>query len=586
MVVRKKYFRHARAKGVQFLRNPLLARRLPHGRSQVVFALLAFAFLSILVRAAWLQGVTHEFLQKQGDMRYARTLTIPATRGAISDRNGKVLAASVPVMAIWAVPKELKHLPLDRMQRLASLLDMEVAEIYKKITSEQSFMYLKRQVEVEIADSVQKEKFPGIGIHNEFKRYYPQGEVFSQVVGVTNKDDKGQEGIELSYQDQLQGSSGYRQIIKDRLGNIIDDNGTAQDPIDGRNLTLLIDGEIQYTAYTQLQAAVKSFHAKSSGALVIDAHNGEILAMANFPSFDPNDRKGWRPDLLRNRVITDTYEPGSVLKPFTVALAIDSERATSNTRIDTGNGRLVINGAPITDTSSHGTISVAEIIQHSSNIGTAKIALGIPSREMWEFLHAAGFGRRPWIGVPGAASGRLRPFQTWKPIEQATMSYGNGISASLLQVASAYTMFANDGEIVALTLEKTQGTPLRKRVIKAETSRAMRNMLELAASPKGTAPQARIEGFRVGGKTGTAYKAINGRYTVPRRYTATFVGVVPITAPRFIIAVMIDEPTGKYHYAGQVAAPAFAAIAARTLNVFNISPDSGTVERPFLAQEY
>jgi cell division protein FtsI (penicillin-binding protein 3) len=368
-------------------------------------------------------------------------------------------------------------------------------------------------------------------------------------------------------------------VIKDRLGHIVEDIGAKHEPHDGKDLTLSIDSKIQYIAFTQLKAAVEKFHAKAGGAVVLDVHTGEVLALANYPSYDPNDRRALTGAQLRNRVMTDSFEPGSTLKPITVALALDSGRVKPSTYIDTGPGKFTILDRTISDTKAHGVINVQQIIEMSSNIGTSKIALSMPSQEMWEMFTKVGFGQQPKWGFPGAVAGRVRPYKSWRPVEQATMSYGNGISVSLIQLARSYMMFARDGDTIPLSFQKVNELPQGQQIIKPETARNMREMLETVVSGKdGTAKQAQIPGYRAGGKTGTAYKVENGRYAMPRKYIGSFVGMVPMSAPRFIIAVMIDEPTQGGHFGGQVAAPTFAAVAANALRALNVPPDSSVTE--------
>jgi cell division protein FtsI (penicillin-binding protein 3) len=566
--------RVAASKGVPFSKNPMLAVRLPVWRSRVVLFVLFSAFALLAVRAMWLQGVSEDFLQKQGEIRYARTIELPATRGKIFDRNGQVLASSVPVKAIWAIPEDVLRSPPEKITALAGLLGMPEAEVRKKLDSDRGFVYLKRQVEMDVADKIARLNIDGIDARKEYKRFYPQGEVVTHVVGFTNVEDQGQESMELAQQKTLQGATGSRRVIKDRLGHIVEDIGSVREPHDGKDLTLSIDSKIQYIAFTQLKAAVEKFNANAGAAVVVDARTGEVLALANYPSYDPNDRRVLTGAQLRNRVMTDTFEPGSILKPFTVALAIDEGRITPNTMVDTGNGKLTIYDRTISDTSAHGVISVADVIMHSSNIGTSKIALSMPPMDMWEMFTKVGYGQQPKFGFPGAAAGRVRPYKSWRPIEQATMSYGNGISVSLIQLAHAYTMFARNGDVIPLSFQKVTEPPVGVQVIKPETARQMREMLERVVSPGGTAPQAQLSGYRVGGKTGTAYKVENGRYAMPRKYIGSFVGMVPMSSPRFIIAVMIDEPHGIYHYGGQVAAPTFAALATNALRADNVPPDA------------
>jgi cell division protein FtsI (penicillin-binding protein 3) len=568
----------AASKGVSFSKSPVLAVRLPTWRSRVVLFVLFAAFLTLAGRALWLQGVSTQFLQDQGKSRYERTLELPATRGKIMDRNGQVLASSLPVKAVWAIPEDVLKSPAPKLRELARLLEMSEAELRKKLDSDRTFVYLKRQVEMDIIEKIAKLDIAGLDTRKEYKRFYPQGEVMTHLVGFTNVEDAGQESMELAQQKTLMGATGSRRVIKDRLGRIVEDVA-LKDPRDGKDLTLSVDSKIQYIAFQNVKGAVEKFKAKAGAAVVLDVRTGEVLALANYPTYDPNNRKNLTGAQLRNRVITDTFEPGSTLKPFTVALAIDTGRVTPATRIDTGNGRVVIGGWPISDTKPHGVISVAEVVEMSSNIGTSKLALDMPPQEMWEMFTKAGFGQQPKFGFPGAVAGRVRPYKSWRPVEQATMSYGNGISVSLLQLARGYMMFARDGDTIPLSFEKVTEPPAGQQIIKPQTARAMREMLESVVSGEhGTAKLARVAGYRVGGKTGTAYKVENGKYAIPRKYIGSFVGMVPMSNPRFIIAVMIDEPTALAHFGGTVAAPTFAELATNALRALNIPPDSDVTE--------
>lgn len=571
--------RVAASKGVAFSKSPVLQVNLPTWRSRLVLFGLFAAFALLAARAVWVQSVSDDFLQMQGKNRYERVIELPATRGKIMDRNGQVLASSLPVKAIWAIPGDVLKSPPATLRKLAKLLEMSESELRRKLNSPRTFVYLKRQVEMDVVKQIAELKIAGIDTRPEYKRFYPQGEVMTHLVGFTNVEDKGQESMELAQQDTLVGTTGSRRVIRDRLNRIVEDVGMLREPHDGKDLTLSVDSKIQYIAYSQVKAAVEKFKAKAGAAVVLDVKTGEVLALANWPTYDPNDRKKLTGAQLRNRVITDTFEPGSTLKPFTVALAMDTGRITPSTMIDTGPGRYVLNGAPITDTKPHGVISVSDIIEMSSNIGTTKIALNMPAQEMWELFTEVGFGQQPKFGFPGAVAGRVRPYKSWRPIEQATMSYGNGISVSLLQLARAYMMFARDGDIIPLSFQKVNELPVGQQVIKPKTARQMREMLErVVVGEHGTAKQAQIAGYRVGGKTGTAYKVVNGKYAMPRKYIGSFVGMVPMSNPRFIIAVMIDEPTTREHFGGQVAAPTFAAVASNALRALNIPPDSNVTQ--------
>ncbi len=565
--------RSAAAKGVPFSTSPILALTLPAWRSRVVLFAMFVAFCALAGRALWLQGMSKDFLQKQGESRYARTLELPATRGKITDRNGQVLASSVPVKAVWAIPDDVLEAPKEKIHALAVLLEMSEQELRKKLDSDRSFVYLKRQVEQESADKIVALGISGIETRKEYKRFYPQGEVTAHVVGFTNIEDAGQDGMELSNQKTLAGKTGSRRVIKDRLGHIVEDIEAIHEPHDGKDLTLSIDSKIQYIAYSQLKEAVEKHKAKAGAIVVLDVKTGEVLALANLPSYNPNNRAILTGAQLRNRVMTDTFEPGSTLKPFTVSLALDTNRVKPSTTFQTAPGIMTIGPATIHDSTPHALLSVAEIIQHSSNIGTSKIALQMPPQEMWEMFTTVGFGQQPKFGFPGAVAGRVRPFKSWRPIEQATMSYGNGISVSLIQLARAYMIFSRDGDLIPLSFQKVTEAPVGQRVISERTAREMRIMLESVVSPQGTAPKAQVAGYRVGGKTGTAYKVAGGRYDT-HKYIASFAGFAPASDPRIIIAVMIDEPSNGQHYGGEVAAPVFSTVAMNALRALNVAPDS------------
>ena len=564
--------RKAASRGVSFSSNPVLDVKLPTWRSRLVLFLLFGAFFALIARALWLQGITTEFLQKQGASRYARTLELPATRGKITDRNGEVLASSVPVKAIWAIPEDVLSAPAEKIRQLAQLLDMSEAELRKKLDSDRQFVYLKRQVEQDVSDKIQALAIPGIDTRKEYKRFYPEGEIMAHVVGFTNVEDVGQEGIELASEKDLAGKIGSRRVIKDRLGHIVEDIRAIREPHDGHELNLSIDSKIQYIAFTHLKDAVEKHKAKAGAAVVLDVQTGEILALVNLPSYNPNDRSILTGAQLRNRVITDTFEPGSTMKPFTVALALDTGRVTPDTVFQTAPGVMMIGPSMIHDAHKESALTVAQVIQKSSNIGVAKMALQMPPKEMWELFTTLGFGQQPKVGFPGAVAGRLRNYKNWLPIEQATMSYGHGLSVSLLQMAHAYMIFARNGDMIPLTFQKSVGAPKGQRVISQKTVMEMRSMMESVTQPGGTATQARVAGYRVAGKTGTAHKIEGGHYV--NKYVGDFVGFAPVSNPRVIVAVMIDEPSVGGYYGGIVAAPIFSAITANVLRSMNVPPDS------------
>ena len=560
------------SRNVPVASNPLLRVKLPAWRSQVVMLMVAVAFVALAARAVWLQVFSQNFLQKQGELRYAKTLELPASRGKIFDRNGVVLASSLPARAVWAIPEHVEATP-QQIASLAKLLDTSERELRRKLAEEdRSFVYLKRQVDAAVAERVAALRIPGIHQQREYKRYYPQGETLAHVVGFTNVEDVGQEGVELARNPDLAGRPGSRRVIRDRLGQVIEDVGAVREPHNGRDLALSIDSKIQFLAFDALREAVQANKARAGAAVVLDARTGEVLALANWPTYNPNQRGQLSGAQLRNRAITDTFEPGSTMKPFTIALALELGEVTPGTVIQTAPGRLTIGPNTIGDAHAHGPLTVEQIVQKSSNVGTAKIALGMPAQKMWEMYAELGFGQAPRIGFPGAVAGRVRPYRSWRPIEQATMSYGYGLSVSLLQLARAYTVFANDGELLPLSMFKVDERPAGQRVVAAKTARAVRHMLEMAAGPGGTAPQAQISGYRVAGKTGTAHKRDGGRYV--NKYLASFVGLAPASDPRVIVAVMVDEPSAGKYYGGQVAAPVFARIVGDSLRTLRVPPDA------------
>lgn len=564
--------RVAAAKGVPFSASPVLAVKLPAWRSRLVVFVLFVAFAALLGRALWLQGISTEFLQKQGASRYTRTLELPATRGKITDRHGQVLASSLPVRAIWAIPEDVQAAPAEKLRELARLLEMSERELRTKLDSDKSFVYLKRQVEMDVADKIVKLGIDGINTRKEYKRFYPQGEVMAHVVGFTNVEDVGQEGMELAAQKSLAGVTGSRRVIKDRLGRIVEDIEAVREPLDGRDLTLSIDSSVQYIAFTELKAAVEKHNAKAGAVVVLDARTGEVLALANMPVYNPNNRRALTGAQLRNRVLTDTFEPGSTMKSFIVAQALEKRMVKPGTPINTAPGRMTIGTATIGDAHPHGVLSVAEVIQKSSNVGTAKLALQMPPQEMWELFTQLGFGQQPKVGFPGAVAGRVRPYKSWRPIEQATMSYGHGISVSLIQMAHSYLVFARNGDLVPLSFQKVNDTPIGQRIFSDKTAREMRAMLETVTLPGGTAQKAQVPGYRVAGKTGTAHKIVGGKYA--NKYIASFAGFAPVSDPRIVVAVMIDEPSNKSYYGGEVAAPIFSAVVAKALHTLNVTPDS------------
>jgi cell division protein FtsI (penicillin-binding protein 3) len=567
--------RFSAARAHKFAESPVLKLRLPAWRSRLMALMILAGFAVLIGRSFYLQVLNDDFLQKKGDSRYRRDLEISASRGRISDRHGDVLAVSTPMKSIWAIPSEARLVP-EQARRLAGLLEMDVKELARRLGSDKNFVFLKRQLPPEAGDKVAALKLPGIGQDREYRRYYPAGEMTAPLVGITDVDDKGLEGVELGFQSQLLGYPGSRSVIRDRRGHIVEDVGSIRMPRDGRDIRLALDSKIQYIAYSQIKRAVKDFKAKAGGVVVVDTRTGEILALANWPSYNPNSREypGGMPQ--RNRALTDTYEPGSVMKPFTAALALETHKVRFDTPIDCAPGYLTIGKATISDTRRHGILTVAQVIQKSSNIGTAKIAAMLSPEEMFHMYEAIGLGQTPGLGYPGEVAGTLRPWKSWRPIEQATMSYGHGLSVSLIQLARAYTIFAREGDIVPLSLTRSDGAPARAApVFSQQTVREVRAMLEMATQPGGTAPKARVPGYRVAGKTGTALKIEGGQYV--KKYVASYVGFAPVSDPRLVVAVMIVEPGEGAHYGGDVAGPVFSGVMGGALRMLGVVPDAPVV---------
>jgi cell division protein FtsI (penicillin-binding protein 3) len=566
----------ANVRAVTYSTSPLLASKTPPWRSKFLVAVVGLSFCGLLGRALYVQVIGTDFFQRQGEIRYARTLELPASRGRILDRNGLILASSVPAASLWAIPKDLDADPAQRKQ-LARLLGMTSKELADKLDDNQNFVWLRRQAEDQVAKDVLALGLKGVHQVREYKRKYPEGEAATHVVGFTNVEDHGQEGIELAHEKDLFGRNGTRRVIKDRLGRVVEDIGDSVAPVDGRDIDLSIDSKVQFFAYQRIRDAVAENKAKAGSVVVLDARSGEVLALANFPSYTPGDRRNLTGAQLRNRALTDTFEPGSTVKPFIAAWALETNRVKPETLIHTAPGRVAMGGFVISDSHPHGDLTVSQVIQKSSNIGSMRMGLMFQPREMWELYTQVGFGQKPQLGFPGAVTGRLRAYKTWRPVEQATMSYGYGLSASLFQIAHAYTVFAHDGEMIPVTLTKSTavGEDARVsglRVISPHTAKTVREMLALVTLPGGTAPKAQTIGYSVGGKSGTAYKQEGKGYAV-KKYRSWFVGLAPISNPRIIVAVMVDEPSNGKWYGGDVAAPVFSDLVQQTLRTLNVQPD-------------
>ncbi|MEZ5605582.1 MAG: penicillin-binding protein 2 [Burkholderiaceae bacterium] len=561
-------------KSIRYTSSPLLASRTPVWRSKFIVAGLAVAFLGLTGRAAYVQVFDNAFFQKQGDQRVLRTLELPASRGRIFDRNGLLLASSVVAPSIWAIPEDVKA-DESELRQLAKLLNMPLKDLKHKLGEEdRSFVWIKRQVDQSVAQQIAELKIAGIHQRKEYKRVYPEGEAAAHVIGFTDIENKGLEGVERSFDKRLAGREGSRRVIKDRLGRVVEEVGEEVPPVDGQDIQLSIDSKIQFFAYQKVRDAVVANKAKSGSVVVLDSVTGEVLALANYPSYSPEDRRHLSGSQLRNVALTDTFEPGSVMKPITVATALELGRVTPQTLINTSPGSYQLDRYTVRDTHNYGTLTVEGVIQKSSNIGALKIAQRLSSKEMWNVYTALGYGRKPDLDFPGAASGRLRPWKSWKPVEQATMAYGYGLSGSLFQMVHSYTALAHDGAVVPATLLRSpDGQPATgMRVFSAKTASEVRKMLHLVTGPGGTGQRAQTVGYSVGGKTGTARKQ-QGKGYAAHKYRAWFVGIAPIEQPRIIVGVMVDEPSNGTYYGGTVAAPVFSEVVQQTLRIKGVPPD-------------
>jgi cell division protein FtsI (penicillin-binding protein 3) len=557
---------------MKFTRSPLLSETLPYWRGRLLLLSLLAGFLLLIGWSFNLQIFKSGFLQEKGASRYSRIIELSATRGRIMDRHGEALAVSTPVKSIWAIPEDARLQPA-QSRALAALLEMDVRELNHKLASEREFVFVKRQVAPDVAAKIAALKLPGINEQREYRRYYPAADVTAHLLGFTGAEDTGQEGVELAFQNDLAGKPGSRRVIKDRRGQIVEDVESIRMPLEGKDIQLAIDAKIQYLAYASLRQAIVELKAKAGGVVVLDSRTGEILALVNFPTYNPNNRTRLIGAQLRNRALTDTFEPGSTLKPFTAALALEKGKFRPETIIQTAPGHLTIGSATIHDAHPHGALTVAQVIQKSSNVGSAKMALAFPPQEMWAMFDALGFGTPLKLGFPGEVGGRLRPAKNWRPIEQATMAYGHGISVTLVQLAHAYLALAREGDLVPLSLQRVETPRVTGRpVFSAQTAREVRAMLEMAVLPGGTAPKAQVAGYRVAGKTGTAHK-LDGRSYV-NKYVSSFVGFAPASDPRLVVAVMVDEPSTGVYYGGDVAGPVFSRIMAGSLRTLGIAPDA------------
>lgn len=564
------------SRSVLYTSSPLLASKTPVWRSKFIVAMIGLGFVGLGARAAYVQVFGNDFFQRQGEVRFARTLELPANRGKILDRNGLILASSVPAASIWAIPEDVEQDKPEvkaKLRQLAKLMEMPFADLMAKLSDEdKTFVWVKRQLDWDVGQKIAALDIKGIYQRKEYKRQYPEGEAAAHIVGFTNVEDKGQEGMELAFNSQLAGKPGSRRVIKDRLGRVVEGVGETIPPIDGKDMQLSIDSKVQFFAYQKLRDQVALHKAKAGSVVVMDAHTGELLALANYPSYVPDKRQNLTGEQLRNRAITDTFEPGSTMKPITIGMALELGRVRNDTVIDTSPGKYAMGGFTISDTHNYGALTVDGVIQKSSNIGALKVAQRMAPQEMWNVHTELGYGQKPQIAFPGAASGRLRPWKSWKPVEQATIAYGYGLSASLFQMARSYTVFSNDGRVIPATMLKSSQPPAGTQVFSPKTAELVRHMLWLAAGPGGTGQKAQTVGYSVGGKSGTARKQAGKGYAAGK-YRAWFTGMAPIDKPRIIVAVMIDEPSAGSYYGGTVAGPVFSEVVQQTLRLMGVPPD-------------
>jgi cell division protein FtsI (penicillin-binding protein 3) len=542
-------------------------------RRLLLGGLMLSGFVVLAGRSAQLQLLDREFLQGQADARHLRVVQVPAHRGMITDRNGEPLAISTPVQSVWVNPKELVA-SRSELSRLARLLGLDGDYVRRVLGQRQGreFVYLRRHISPDRAQQVRDLEWPGVYLQDEYRRYYPAGEVAAHLVGFTNIDDEGQEGLELAFDDWLSGEVGAKRVVKDGRRHIIENIENIRFAHAGKALRLSIDRRIQYLAYRELKAAVQQHGAQSGSVVVLDNQTGEVLAQVNQPSFNPNKRKRLKADRMRNRAVTDVFEPGSTMKPFVIAAALESGSYSVGTRIDTSPGLFQVGVHTIRDMHDYGRLDLTGVIRKSSNVAASKIALALEPEDFWTSLSAAGFGIATSSGFPGEADGYLADFHRWRDIERATLAYGYGLSVTSMQLAQAYSVFANDGYRVPVTLLQREQAAEPHRVYSPRVARAVRKMMEAVVKKDGTAPLAAVQGYRVAGKTGTVHKSVAGGYA-DDRYLSVFAGIAPASRPRLVVVVMIDEPNNGEHFGGKVAGPVFSKVMAGALRLLNVTPD-------------
>ncbi len=542
-------------------------------RRALILGLLSIVMALLIWRALDLQVFNKDFLQVQGEARHLRVVSVPAHRGMILDRNGEPLAISTPVDSVWANPQELLAARAQWPQ-LAKLLQLDAKKLAQHLLArkQREFVYLERRINPDLAQQVMALNIPGVSLQREYRRYYPTSEVSAHVLGFTNVDDVGQEGLELAYDDWLRGIPGSKRVLKDRMGHTVEDVESLRAPRPGRDLQLSLDRRIQYLAYRELKAAVLEHQAHSGSAVILDVPTGEVLAMVNLPAYNPNNVSGKRTERYRNRAVTDVMEPGSTIKPFTIAAALETGLYQANTPIDTRPGLFKVGQKIIRDTHDYGLIDVAGVIQKSSNVGASKISLTIPPESLWKVLSGVGLGLSTTSGFPGEARGSLPAYQSWREIERATISFGYGLSVTPLQLAQAYTVLAGDGRLRPVSFVPVSNPAPGRAVLTEKTVAAVRVMLESAVNEGGTGTLAHVAGYRVAGKTGTVHKLGSDGY-LEDRYLSLFAAIAPASKPRLVMVIVINEPNPKEYYGGLVAAPVFAKVMAGALRLLDVPPD-------------
>lgn len=544
------------------------------GRLSVVIVLFAIAASALLARAVHLQVFNTDFLNQQADTRHLRNEKITAHRGSITDRNGEPLAISTPVDSVWANPQELAA-AVDRVPELARVLEIDGDQLMRRITRsmDKEFLYLKRHLSPQQADRVLAMKLPGVNALREYRRYYPAGEVAGHLVGFTNIDDDGQEGLELAFNHWLSGESGAKRVLKDRMGRAVENVASIKPPRHGRDLRSSIDLRLQYVAYRTLKGAIQQHKAESGSVVILDIDTGEVLAMVNQPSYNPNDRSQYSAERYRNRAITDIFEPGSSIKPLITAAALESGRYRASSMIDTSPGYIVVGPKRIADNNDLGRASMTTILSRSSNVGFTKIAMSLESDQLWQTMTRFGLGSLTSSGFPGESAGLLTHYDDWRQITKATLGYGYSVSVTPLQLTQAYAALGGNGYIRPVSLVALDQPNDGQRIITDDTAQSVRTMMEVVVQPGGTGSEAGVTGYRVAGKTGTSWKAAPGGYSEDK-YFSIFAGFVPASDPKLAAVVIIDEPTGDLYYGGDVAAPVFGDVMAESLRLMAIPPDA------------